>query len=160
MACFFINAKGQQFSCKWLIDACTNDPTCKQLHDDWKEECNALINWTIHSKGPPICTDECKKANDDFKKHKIWRRSIDCNCGNINDNVELKEIRETEKCLRQRFTLSAFCDKGIFIECPKGEYTYISDRIFWKTNHNVTYTEIHFLSAHMEVTLMYILTSI
>ena len=112
----------------------------------------ALLNWTIHSNEPPICTDECKKANDDFKKHKIWRRSIDCDCGNFNDNVELKDIRETEKCLRQRFILSEFCSKGIFIECPKGEYTYVYHvTVFWKINPNVTNAEIHFC-LHMSHT--------
>ena len=116
---------GQQFSCNWLIDVCTKDPTCKQLHDDWEEKCMTLINWTILSNEPPICTDECRKVNDDFKKHKIWRRSVDCNCGNFNDNIELRDIRETEKCLRRRHNLAVFCGKNMLVECPKGEYTWI-----------------------------------
>ena len=83
-----------------------------------------LINWSSDSKGFPICTDECKKANDDFKKNKIWKRSIDCDCGRIDDNVELKDIRQTEKCFRRRHTLATFCAVGkvkMLVECPKGE---------------------------------------
>ena len=80
-----------------------------------------VLNWTVDSKGLPICTDECKKANDDFKKHKIWRRSIDCDCGKLDDNAELKDLRQTEKCLRQRLRLAIFCGKNMLVECPKGE---------------------------------------
>ena len=114
---------GQQFSCNWLIDVCTKDPACKQLYDDWEEKCKTLLNWTVHSNEPPVCTDECKKANDDFKKHKIWRRSKDCDCGNFNGNVA---IRETEKCLRRRHNIAAFCGKNMLVQCPKGKYTWIT----------------------------------
>ena len=80
-----------------------------------------LINWSSGSKRFPICTDECKKANDDFKKNKIWKRSVDCDCGKFDDNTQLKDIRQTEKCFRRRLNLAVFCDKSILVECPKGE---------------------------------------
>ena len=115
------NVTGQQFSCKWLTGICTKDPTCKQLYDNWKEKCIKLINWSVESKELPVCTDECKKANDDFKKNKIWKRTVDCDCGKFDDNVELKDIRETEKCFRQRLNLAVFCGKKMLVECPKGE---------------------------------------
>ena len=117
------NITGHQFSCKWLIDVCTKDPTCKQLHDNWKEKCIKLINWSVESKGLPVCTDECKKANDDFKKNRIWKRIVDCDCGKFDDNVELKDIRETEKCFRRHHNLAIFCDKNMLVECPKGKFT-------------------------------------
>ena len=112
---------GQQFSCQWLTDVCTKDPTCKQLYDNWKEKCETFINWTFDKNTLPICTDECKKADDDFKKHKIWRRSIDCDCGRFDDNAELKDIRQTEKCLRQRLRFAIYCGKRMLVECPEGE---------------------------------------
>ena len=46
---------------------------------------------------------------------------VDCDCGRIDDNVELKDIRQTEKCFRRRLNLAVFCDKSISVECPKGE---------------------------------------
>ena len=84
----------------------------------------ALNTWTIDSKTSPVCTDECKKANDDFKKHKIWRRSTDCHCGRLDDNAELKDIRQTERCLRQRLRFAISCDRKVSVECPKGGCIY------------------------------------
>ena len=83
----------------------------------------ALINRPLDSKELPVCTEECKKANDDFKKNKIWKRMVDCDCGKFDDNVELKDIRQTEKCFRQRFNLAVFCGGNMLVECPKGEFT-------------------------------------
>ena len=103
------------------MDTCTRDPTCKQLYNDREEKCKGFIDWPVDSRGFPLCTDECKKANDDLKKHKIWRRSIDCDCGRFNDNAELKDIRQTEKCFRRRHNFAVFCDKSLLVECPKGE---------------------------------------
>ena len=118
---YLIQYIGQQFSCQWLVDVCMKDPTCKQLYDNWNEKCVALINWNVDSKTIPICTDECKKADDDLKKHKIWRRGIDCHCGRFDDNAELKDIRQTEKCLRQRVRFAISCDRKVSVECPEGE---------------------------------------
>ena len=118
---YLMQYTGQQFNCQWLIDICTKDPTCKQLYDNWNEKCGAFINSTFDSKALPICTDECRKANDDFKKNKIWRRSIDCDCGKLDDSAVLKDIRQTERCLRQRLRFAIFCGKRMSVECPRGE---------------------------------------
>ena len=124
---YLIQNLGQQFSCQWLTDVCTKDPTCKQLYDNWNEKCVALINWIKNgtSKASPICTDECKKADDDLKKHKIWRRSIDCHCGRLDDNAELRDIRQTEMCLRQSLRFAMLCGRKVPVECPKGECIWL-----------------------------------
>ena len=113
------NVTGHQFSCKWLIGVCTKDPTCKQLYDNWKEKC---MPGSVDSKGLPICTDECKKANEHIKKNKILKRIVDCDVGKFDDDVELKDIRQTENFFRQRLYLAIFCNEnGPLVECPKGE---------------------------------------
>ena len=119
------------------MDVCTKDPTCKQLYNNWKEKCMTVINWTVDSKTFPICTDECKKANDDFKKNKIWRRSIDCDCGKFDDNAELKDIRQTENCFRQRQGLAIFCGKNMVVECPKGECIPKSHALITLVQHQI-----------------------
>ena len=111
---------GQRFDCEWLVSMCLNDYSCKQLHDDWKTKCKSVIEWNVKVRFP-VCTDECKQANKKLLKHKIWKRSADCDCGRLDDNVSLQGIRKTERCLRQKVNMGIFCDLQLLIRCPPGK---------------------------------------
>jgi len=111
---------GQQFSCEWLVNTCLNDPSCKQLYDVRQNECKLITKWSLDAGPPPTCTEECKQANEKLLKHKIWKRSVDCDCGKFDDSVPLHDIRSAEKCLRQRLNLAVLCGPKQIVRCPQG----------------------------------------
>lgn len=117
----YMTILGQQFNCGWLVNICLNDPSCKQLHDVWQNKCKFITKWTIDAGPPPVCTDECKQANENFLKHKVWKRSVDCDCGKLDDTVSLQSIRSTEICFRQKLTFALFCDSKQVVRCPQGK---------------------------------------
>jgi len=107
-----------------LESTCLKDHSCKLLHNNWKRKCKAVTNW-IDGPGPlPVCTEECKQANEVFLKHKIWKRSIDCHCGKFDDSISLNRIRKVERCFRHRRNLAGFCGTEQLLICPEGKTCY------------------------------------
>ena len=115
---YFIS-DGQQFKCDWLVSVCSKDPTCKPLYDNREQKCATVFSWT-EGKTPPMCTDECKMANEQLMRHSVWEGTSVCDCGNF-INKTLKEVRQTEECTRRRINMMLHC-RGTFAAggCPKG----------------------------------------
>lgn len=105
-----------------MTKVCLKDKSCKKLYDDQEQKCESVNSWTEESGGqPPMCTDECKRANAKLMNHKIWKGNAACDCGDF-ENATPQQIRRTEKCFRRRVNLITHC-VGVFRRtggCPEG----------------------------------------
>jgi len=116
---YFSLTGGLKTKCDWVDRVCKKNSSCWQLYLDREQKCGKVFNWT-NMMNRPVCTDECKQANQQLQQHDIWKWNVDCDCGKFSDRQELKEIRKIERCQWRKHNFMLFCKPSIEKSCPKG----------------------------------------